>query len=102
MPNIKGGGARPVLKVTSGQIKASPARAVYGFPSQSAAVAAGFRDISGPALPVNVVPISMLRSNGGPYIVEGENEPIAVFPAAADDAAAGDAAQPVFLVGGSL
>ena len=94
----KGGAARPIKQVTSGAVKAGPAIPVYGYDAPPTDRAAG----AGPAIPVKMLTDADLRQNGGAYVVAGDPQPMPVYDAPGGMAVTGDAAQPIYVVGGRL
>ena len=96
MAQIQGGPAIPVSVVTGGKIKGGKAIPVYGYTSTPTD---GRRAAAGPARPVYVVSdaqmaAGMFQLEGGPAM------PMYVAPSGLS--VVGDAAQPVYVVGGSL
>ena len=96
MAQIQGGPAVPVSVVTGGKIKGGKAIPVYGYTS---APTDGRRAAAGPAHPVHVVSDAQLAA--GTFTLEGGPAlPMYVSPSGLS--VVGDAAQPVYVVGGSL
>ena len=96
MAQIQGGPAIPVSVVTGGKIKGGKAIPVYGYTSTPTD---GRRAAAGPARPVYVVSDAQMAA--GTFTLEGGPAlPMYVSPSGLS--VVGDAAQPVYVVGGSL
>lgn len=96
----KGGGAQPVRQDASGLNFGGPALRVYGFASEAAASASGYRCEGGPAMSVYIVSAAQLAS--GQFYLEGDAAALPVYTAPAGSMVEGSFAQPVYLVGGIL
>ena len=96
MAQIQGGPAVPVSVVTGGKIKGGKAIPVYGYTS---APTDGRRAAAGPARPVYVVSDAQMAA--GTFQLEG-GPALPMYVAPSGLSVVGDAAQPVYVVGGSL
>jgi len=96
MTQIQGGPAIPVSVVTGGKIKGGKAIPVYGYTSPPTD---GRRAAAGPARPVYVVSDAQMAA-GTFQLESGPALPMYVAPSGLS--VVGDAAQPVYVVGGSL
>jgi hypothetical protein len=93
MPDVLGGAAIPVRRVTSGPLQGGPVKAVYGYFAAPGDRPAG----GGPAMPVRV--LTSLEIAAGGYIVEG-GAAIPVYDAPAGTPEMGGAALPVYALNG--
>ena len=96
MAQIQGGPAIPVSVVTGGKIKGGKAIPVYGYTSTPTD---GRRAAAGPARPVYVVSDAQMAA--GTFQLEG-GPALPMYVAPSGLSVVGDAAQPVYVVGGSL
>ena len=96
MAQIQGGPAIPVSVVTGGKIKGGKAIPVYGYTSTPTD---GRRAAAGPARPVYVVSDAQMAA--GTFTLEG-GPALPMYVSASGLSVVGDAAQPVYVVGGSL
>jgi predicted RecA/RadA family phage recombinase len=72
----------------------------YGFASEAAASAAGYRCEAGPAMTVIIVTQAQL--NSGQFVLDGDPKALPIYTAPVGMRIEGGYSQPVFLVGGSL
>lgn len=96
----KCGGAQPVRQDASGLNFGGPALRVYGYPSEAAAAAAGYRCEGGAAMSVYLVSAAQLAS--GQFYLEGDAAALPIYTAPAGSMVEGGYSTPCYLVGGSL